>query len=161
LPEDEADKLTRGVYAKPASGEWRNGRPQEQDGGLATTCLDTIMPRPITWLVPGHIPLGKEILLAGDGGHGKSSLTLGLAADVTRGRPALGLHYDNAVQGSVLLISCEDDYADTVVPRLLSAGADLSKIFRVDGIKGRDGKPAPFNLRHFQEMERELERRPD
>jgi hypothetical protein len=60
----------------------------------------------------------------------------------------------------VLLISCEDDYADTIVPRLLSVGADLNRVFKVDGIRTKEGKPAPFCLAHFQAMEAELRARP-
>jgi AAA domain len=76
---------------------------------LATTCLAGIQPQPLRWLVPGYLPLGKLVLGAGDGGHGKSTMTLRLAADLSRGRPALGLDYADAVRGETLLISCEDD----------------------------------------------------
>src|SRR5262249_8260343 len=76
--------------------------------GLALTCLSTIAPQPIHWLVPGYLPLGKTLLIAGDGGHGKSSLTLGLTADLTQGRPCFGLTYEALPPADVLLISCED-----------------------------------------------------
>jgi hypothetical protein len=134
---------------------------EAKQSGLATTCLATIQPMPIHWLVPGVLPLGKLVLLAGDGGHGKSTLTLDMAACLTRGRPCLGREYAPLPRCEVLLISCEDDSADTVVPRLLSAGADLSRIHRVDGITTEDGKPAPFTLAHYVEMEAELTKRPD
>src|SRR5207244_482487 len=32
--------------------------------GLVTTCLATVQPRPVHWLVPGHLPLGKLVLQA-------------------------------------------------------------------------------------------------
>jgi hypothetical protein len=133
-----------------------NGTPL----GLATTQLSTIRPEPVRWLVPGYLPLGKLVLLAGDGGHGKSAFTLRLAADVSRGRPCLGLNYADALMGEVLLVSCEDDYADTVIPRLLSAGADLPKIHRVDGVQAADGKPTPFSLAHYDAIAAELTKRP-
>jgi hypothetical protein len=129
--------------------------------GLATTCLAGLQPRPVRWLVPGYIPLGKLVLIAGDGGHGKSSFTLDLAACLTTGRPCMGLDYPDPMTGEVLLVGCEDDHEDTVVPRLLSAGADRSKIYRVDGLRGPDDKPAPFNLSHFQQLKAELEHRPE
>lgn len=129
--------------------------------GLLTTCLATIKPRPVRWVVPGRIPLGKVGLLAGDGGGCKSYITLTCAADLTRGRPWFNLDYEPVPAAEVLLISCEDDYADTVIPRLLAAGADLGKIFKVDGILGKDGKPMPFHMQHFEAMERELEAHPD
>jgi hypothetical protein len=139
------------------------GRPNEaveESWGLATTCLATICPRPVHWLVPNYLPLGKLVMLAGDGGHGKSTLTLSLAACLTTGRPCFGLDYESAPPADVLLISCEDDYEDTVVPRLLSAGADLHRIFRVDGITGKSGKVLPFSLAHYERMEEELRARP-
>jgi hypothetical protein len=119
-----------------------------------------IKPEPVRWLVPGRVPLGKLVLIAGDGGHGKSTLTLTLAADLTRGRPSFGQDDHETPPASVLLISCEDDFADTVVPRLLAAGADLSRISKVDGIRGSDGTPAPFNLGHYVQLKNELKARP-
>ncbi len=107
------------------------------------------------------MPLGKLVLIAGDGGHGKSSLTLHLAAALTRSLPAFGLQYDPPAPAEVLLISCEDDFADTVVPRLLTAGADMAKVFRVDGVRTKDDKPAPFSLTHYRQLEAELEARPN
>jgi hypothetical protein len=128
---------------------------------LATTSLADIRPEPIHWLVPGYLPLGKLVLIAGDGGHGKSTITLSLAADLSRGRPCLGLDYEPPAAAEVLLVGCEDDYGDTVVPRLLAAGADLGRVFKVDGVRGADGRVLPFSLAHYQAMERELEARPD
>src|SRR5262249_35902791 len=129
--------------------------------GLQTTRLDTIRPIPVRWLVPGYLPLGKLILLAGDGGHGKSVLTLHLTAALTRGQPCFGLDYKSPPACDVLLISCEDDFADTVVPRLLAAGAPLVRVWKVDGIKTKEGKAAPYCLAHYQAMDRELAAHPD
>src|SRR5262249_19558829 len=83
-----------------------NPEPQPGQGpALATTCLADIRPQPVHWLVPGYLPRGKLVLLAGDGGHGKSTLTLDLAANLTTGRPCLGLEYDPLPPCDVLLIS--------------------------------------------------------
>jgi hypothetical protein len=157
---DRWQKVTQGARQLPLSGESPKPGSPKPGAGLATTCLATIRPKPVRYLVPGKVPLGKLVLLAGDGGHGKSSVTLDLAACVSTGRPCTGLDYADAVAGEVLLVSCEDDYADTVVPRLLSAGADLTKIHRVDGVRGPDGKPQPFNAAHFKALQQELEKRP-
>jgi RecA-family ATPase len=112
-------------------------------------------------LVPGIIPLGKLVMLAGDGGHGKSAMTLDLAACLTTGRPCLGLTYAPLPPAEVLLISCEDDLADTIVPRLLAAEADLTRCHSVDGVRDASGKCAPFSMAHFQAMEQELKKRPN
>jgi hypothetical protein len=127
---------------------------------LDTTALTMIKPEPVSWLVPGQLPLGKLVLIAGAGGLGKSSITLDLAAALTRGRAAFGLEYEAAPPGEVLLITCEDDYADTVVPRLLAAGADLGRIHRVNGLQPEKDKPTDFSLAHYLELENELKARP-
>jgi hypothetical protein len=67
---------------------------EEVPARLATTCLLAVRPESVRWLVPGYLPLGKLVLIAGDGGHGKSTLTLDLAACITTGRPCFGQQYD-------------------------------------------------------------------
>jgi hypothetical protein len=163
-PERFADELAEATQSAErldlaAGGEDRPSRG-EATARLATTCLAEIRPQPLRWFVPGYLPLGKVVLLAGDGGHGKSCLTLHMVACLTRGRPCLGLRYANPLEGEALVISCEDDYADTVVPRLLAAGADLSRVHRVDGVLGPDGKPQPFSMAHYEALEAELKARP-
>jgi hypothetical protein len=132
-----------------------------EPAGLVTRCLDTIKPQPIRFLVPAILPLGKLVMLAGDGGHAKSAMTLDLAACLTTGRPCFGLTYDPPPPADVLLISCEDDLADTIVPRLLAAQADLSRCHVVDGVPDASGKVAPFSMAHFEAMEQELRKRPN
>ncbi len=83
-----------------------------------------------------------------------------MGACITRGLPCFGLEYDAGDPADVLLISCEDDYGDTVVPRLLSAGADLKRVFRVDGIRGKTGETTPLSMAYYEAMEKELEARP-
>ncbi len=143
-----------------ANGHAGGGTAATRPKGLATTRLNGIRPRPVRWLVDGLVPLGKLTLLAGDGGHGKTTLTLHLTAAVSTGVAALGRAYDPAAPADVLLISCEDDFEDTIVPRLLAMGADLSRVSRVDGVPTPDGKPAPFSLAHYQQLEEELEANP-
>jgi hypothetical protein len=60
-----------------------------------------------------------------------------------------------------LLISCEDDFGDTVVPRLLSADADLSRAHRVDGVALGEGRPRAFTLADLESLDGELACRPD
>jgi hypothetical protein len=135
-------------------------REPDPGEGLATTPLSDIRPEPVRFLVDGLIPEGKLTLLAGDGGHGKTTLTLELAAGVSTGRPVFGMIYERRQPGEVFIISCEDDFGDTIVPRLVALGADLTKVHRVDGIRTKTGKPAPFSLAHYESLKRELERRP-
>jgi hypothetical protein len=129
--------------------------------GLGVTPMSDLRPQPLEWLVPGYLPRGKLVLIAGDGGYGKSLLTLHIAARLSRGLlPFNQLVLRGGGPAEVLLCNCEDDFEDTVLPRLLAAGADLSRTFRVDGVLGPDGKLAPFGLAHCAAIEAELARRP-
>jgi archaellum biogenesis ATPase FlaH len=78
------------------------------------------VPIKVDWLWPKRIPRGTLTLLAGDPGLGKSLLTIDLAARLSRGEFG-----DPAV---TLLATAEDLLAATVVPRLLAAGADLTRV---------------------------------
>jgi hypothetical protein len=145
---------------------WLGGGPKPAAGtnghALAATPLTEASMEPVHYLVPGYLPLGKLVLLAGDGGHGKSVLTLHLAACLSRGWRCLGLEgYEPHPPCDILLISCEDDLNDTIVPRLLSAGADLRRVFHVEGVRDKDGKVLPFSLAHYEQLEAELARRPE
>lgn len=89
--------------------------------------LAEVAPEPVRWLWPERIPLGKLTVIEGDPAVGKSTLVYDLAARYSScggwpdGQPA-----ERA--GRVVLLSAEDDAADTIVPRLMAAGGDLSRI---------------------------------
>ncbi len=108
-------------------GEPSVGRIEPPKTALQTTRASDIEPQPIQWLWPQRFALGKLSLIAGDPGLGKSQLTLDMAARISQGTtwPADGTA---APQGGVLIVSAEDDAKDTIVPRLMAAGADLQHI---------------------------------
>jgi hypothetical protein len=115
---------------------------------------------PVRWLVPDLIPSGKLTLLAGDGGLGKSTVTLDLAAALTMGRPAWGLDYDPGDPSDVLLLSCEDDASDTVLPRFLAAGGARERMHLLRGRLDEKGEVLPFNLLYVHELLAHLEKHP-
>lgn len=126
------DDATDQEYAAPP-GEWIAGRLRS---------AATITPRPVRWLWADRLALGKLTVLDGRPGLGKSSMTLDIAARVTRGLampdgsdPMLGA-------GNVLLVTAEDDWSDTVVPRLMAAGADLTRVYELDELDLPDGADA-------------------
>jgi predicted ATP-dependent serine protease len=98
----------------------------------------------LRWLWQGRIALGKITLLAGNPGLGKSQITIGIAAATTTG----GKYADGsrAPTGSVVFISCEDDYADTVIPRLVAAGADLDKVHVLNWALDEHGTEKHFDV---------------
>jgi hypothetical protein len=162
LPEAEVRGIARSMAGyEPGASPTSNGTTHKTaEAGLQTSPLSRLRPKPIFWIAPPYIPLGKVVLFAGDGGHGKSTLTLHLASCLSRGVCAFGLSYPDPLCGETLLIQCEDSYEDTVIPRLLAFGADLSKIHRQEGICGADGKLAPFSLAHYKVLEKTLHERP-
>jgi hypothetical protein len=96
----------------------------------------------------GRIPLGKLTLFAGDPGLGKSVVTLDVAARVTRGYSWPDGAAPSCEPGSVIVLSAEDDPADTIRPRLEAAGADLARIHILQAV--RRAKPSGETaLEHF------------
>jgi RecA-family ATPase len=79
------------------------------------------------------VPLGKLTVLDGDPGLGKSTLTLGMAAALSRGT---GLPGGSDLQGpaDVVIVSLEDGVADTIRPRLEAADGDLARIHVITSI---------------------------
>ncbi|MBU0639064.1 MAG: AAA family ATPase, partial [Planctomycetes bacterium] len=100
-----------------------------------TVRLADVQPELLRWLWPGCIALGKLTLLCGDPGLGKSFVTLDLAARVSSGTtwPDLPLLPNPA--GSVVLLSAEDDLADTIRPRLDAAGADATRVVAIQAVR--------------------------
>ncbi len=99
--------------------------------------LASVEPEAVTWLWPQRIALGKLTTIAGDPGLGKSFLSLDLAARVSRGVPWPD-GSGHAPLGSVVLLSAEDDLADTIRPRLDAAGADVARIHSLAAVCGVD-----------------------
>jgi putative DNA primase/helicase len=52
----------------------------------------------------------------------------------------------NGHAGDVIILAAEDNAADTLVPRLIAAGADLTNVHVVKAVKGDDGVERAFNL---------------
>jgi hypothetical protein len=94
----------------------------------------------IPWVWPGRFPIGRAAMIAGRGGLGKTILECEMAATVSRGRYWPDGH--KAPRGQVLILSAEDDVADTLKPRLVAAGADCDRVFFLQGAwaKTADGK---------------------
>jgi RecA-family ATPase len=93
--------------------------------------MSTVRPTPIVWVWANRIAEGAVTTLDGDPGTAKSTITYDLAARVTRGKNMPNCHCA-LPPGGVVLLQAEDDLANTVQPRLLAAGADLTRIRAFD-----------------------------
>jgi RecA-family ATPase len=98
----------------------------------------------IDWLWPGRFALGKISLIAGLPDMGKGQIAAFLAAAVTNAL-ALPCGEGKAPQGKVIWFNAEDDHRDTVIPRLVAAGANLKRVAFVNSARV-DGKDKTFNL---------------
>lgn len=96
---------------------------------LKLTPASEIRPRPVHWLWTGRMPLGALTLCAGREGIGKSSVMYAVAAQVTRGTLP-GRHH--GTPRAVIVCATEDSWEHTIAPRLMAAGADLERVFRVE-----------------------------
>lgn len=113
---------------------------REHQEHLEMTRAADVVITEIDWLWPGWLARSKFHLLAGDGGTGKTTLAVAVAATISRG--AMWPDGTEAPQGNVLIWSGEDDPSDTLVPRLAAAGADLDKIFLVGDVRqGSTSRP--------------------
>jgi putative DNA primase/helicase len=96
---------------------------------LSLLKASAIQPKKIKWLWENRIPFGKLTLFVGDPGKGKSMVSTYVAAVTTTGQK----WYDSknvspSSCSEVLIFASEDDHDDTIVPRLMAAGANLDKI---------------------------------
>lgn len=110
--------------------------------GVVEHKLSSLSPETVLWLWRGRIPFGKITVLDGDPGLGKSTITLDVAARLTRGdlMPD-GTMGDRDGPRSVLLLTVEDGLTDTILPRLMALGADLTRVIALEAVPGEDGKP--------------------
>lgn len=113
-----------------------------QTDGVMLTCGADLTPEPISWLWPGWLAQGKLHILAGAPGQGKTTIAQAFAATVTTGGRWPDGH--RCEPGNVLIWSGEDDPADTLLPRLLAAGADRNRVYFVKGTR-IGGEEHPFD----------------
>lgn len=97
---------------------------------VTLNCAASIIPEPISWLWDGWLAKGKLHIFAGTAGTGKTTIAISMAATITKGAK----FPDGTASkiGSVLIWSGEDSAKDTLVPRLMAAGADLNKVHFIE-----------------------------
>jgi hypothetical protein len=111
-----------------------------EPAGLRFVRMSEVVAKPVDWLWEPYIALGALTIQEGPPGVGKSSQACALSAAITRGRGIAGMRLPGP--GKVLLCSAEDSKAHVLRPRLDAAGADVAKVFALDGpltldVKGR------------------------
>ena len=85
----------------------------------------------VRWLWRPYIPLGKISIIQGDPGEGKTTFALAMVAALTTGTPLPETQIE-LPPINVIYQTAEDGLADTIKPRLLSLGADCSRVMVID-----------------------------
>jgi len=95
----------------------------------------------IDWLLYPFIPFGKVTIVQGDPGEGRTTMVLQVIAKLTKGEAVLPSDSDeSALEEKTMVLepvnviyqTAEDGLGDTIKPRLLSAGADCSRVMVID-----------------------------
>ena len=137
-PESEAVKST----SPNSDGEVNK---KASSGGLNVIRMSDVTPIAIEYLWPNRLARGKAHGLAGEGGQGKSTILADLTARATTGDRwpdgAAG-----ADTGDVIWLSSEDDVADTLAPRLIAAGADMTRVFVIRSVCDEQQRHRGFSL---------------
>lgn len=141
-----------GVAGGKGGGLMSHERREQRQLHLTSAAM--IKPLPVSWLWDRYLPVGEVTLLGGREGTGKSTLSLHIAAALTTG--ALVGQYQGQPK-SVLVAASEDNWAHTIVPRLIVAGADLSRIYRVDVAGSEDGVSLRTDLGDLRLLAKEVD----
>ena len=146
LTEAEALRYRPQPRAMPQVEELAQDVPPTPARAVVLACGTDLKPEPVRWLWRDWLALGKLHILAGAPGQGKTTLALSMGATVTTGG-----HWPDGTRcerGNILVWSGEDDHADTLLPRLLAAGADRARCYFVEGTRNEDGALEPFDPAH-------------
>jgi len=131
--------------------DWlKAGGTREQLEQLAPTLklkflyASEVKPEKVKYLWTKRLATGMLTLFVGDPGLGKGLLCARLAAEVSKEG---GLLPDGKAleTGGVIIMSPEDSYQHTIVPRLIAAGADLEKIILLSEVPVFDADGNQYN----------------
>ena len=160
LGDDAHDWLEQRILA---AADAEDARDDDELLTASTPVLMTmanVAARSIDWLWPQRIAAGRISLLVGRPGCGKSFLTCDMASRISTGTP--WPDGSPCPRGSVILISAEDDPADTVRPRLDAHRADVSRVHMLRAVKRTDGNgiesEVMFSLADIEALESALQR---
>jgi DNA polymerase-1 len=142
---DVSDWLEQGGNKKLLLARAEQARKKgEQYRNYIVTNLISVTPRSIRWLWLNNLARGALELLAGMPSVGKSQIQCQYVACATTGRDwpdgAPGI-----IPCNVIMLTAEDNTDNTLVPRLIAAGADLGRIKELKAIR-RNGREELFLL---------------
>jgi hypothetical protein len=140
--------------AKRISEEHAQGESKRERAPVLVRMAD-VEPETVEFLWVPYLPKRKLALLEGDPGLGKTYLALAIAAAVSRGFPLPGIDgvHGGRLPANVVYLTAEDGLGDTLRPRLDGTGADLNRIFVLDGRRDVEGRVVPVTLEDLDVLE--------
>lgn len=123
---------------------------------LSLTPASSIVMRRVRWTWDSRWAIGSLALVAGKQGLGKSTVVYERGARLTRGELE-GEFY--GTPRSMFVCATEDSWEMTIAPRLVAAGADLDRVFRVDVMERdrRTGLSLPADVDAIQQAAADYE----
>ena len=103
---------------------------QEKEALVPMLCYKDIEQTSVQWLSFPYIPFGKLTIIQGNPGEGKTYFAMMLTAACTNRK--LFPNMEDVEPFNVIYQTAEDGMGDTIKPRLVEAGADLSRVMVID-----------------------------
>lgn len=103
---------------------------QFKEKGRNVKNMEEVESQPLAWFWYPYIPFGKVTVVHGRKDCGKSIFASRLIAACTNKRRLEDM--EELVPGNALYFSADDDLSELVKPRLVEAGAALSKVYTVN-----------------------------
>jgi hypothetical protein len=120
---EHVERTVASIYSRDA----KNFRVNIEDDSPRLVRLADVEGKPVTWLWGSRVPFGKVTILEGDPGKAKSTMTLDLAARLSRGGPMPG-EAATFEPADALVLSYEDGVEDTIKWRVQVAGGDPGRV---------------------------------
>ena len=115
---------------KKAIAETITIKVPESEEMVPMLCYEDIEQTSVEWLWFPYIPFGKLTIIQGNPGEGKTYFAMMLTAACTNKK--MFPNMEDIEPFNVIYQTAEDGMGDTIKPRLVEAGADLSRVMVID-----------------------------
>ena len=102
----------------------------EKEELVPMLCYENIEQTSVEWLWFPYLPFGKLTIIQGNPGEGKTYFAMMLTAACTNRKTFPNM--EEIEPFNVIYQTAEDGMGDTIKPRLVEAGADLSRVMVID-----------------------------
>lgn len=145
MASEKVNGLIGNAVVRPFPGNQGSTPAADSHGTLKVSRISSVKAKPIRPLWPGCLYHGKVTVIAGVPGDGKSLLTTDIMARISAGKDwPVGEGTFKAAAS--LLLTAEDDPADTIRPRLDQAGANTDLIELIEGVHHIDAATGERSL---------------